>query len=209
VALLIVAILLVVGFISMIARNQYISDLNARLTASAAASSLATPPPATHTLPPPSTTPTNEPSITPTAANTPTPTDTSTPAQPTQGPNLETPFGPRNEFILHRVETGESLNYIASQYKTSVAVITSTNELRPGYTLLIGKILVIIPDLKENPGLPIFRPVYLDKDASLSALVQEYGISPNDLWRYNSLGSSDLIPAGRWIIIPLPSGLGP
>jgi len=145
----------------------------------------------------------------PTSTNTPEPTMTYTPEPPTPGPGLETPFGPGSEYLLHKVQPGESARSIAFEYRTSYTVISTTNTLLPGGSVLVGDVLVIIPGIKENLGLPVFRPLYLDQDASVSAIAELYGILTDDLRRYNTLGMDGRIPAGRWIIIPLPTPTSP
>jgi LysM repeat protein len=172
-----------------------ISTSNAELTAIAAAAE-------EEYTPSPSETPNPSPSPTPTLS--PTPTQTPTPLSPTLGPGLETPFGPGAEFILHKVVTGESLQVVASNYRTKKAVITSMNELSFGGILHPDMVLVIVPDMKENlPLYPIFHPVFIDQDATVSSLAVEYGVSLDDLRRYNSLGEGDSLPGGRWIVIPI------
>lgn len=202
-------IVLLVVLVSLIGRNRGTTRQDRSLTATAVAANLALTSQATNTLPPPSSTPTTEPTLTPTVTNSPTITPTSTPAPPTQGPGLETQFGLNNEFLIHQVATNESLNIIALRYKTSATVITTTNELRRGASLQVDQILVILPNQAEVSDLPVFRPIYLEKDASVEALAQENGVLPRDLIRYNALGDGDLIPAGRWIILPLPPQQGP
>lgn len=208
IGLIAAAIVLLILLVALIGRNRG-SGQGRSQTATALAGNLALTQLATNTPPPPSMTPTAEPTLTPTATNTPTITPTSTPAPPTQGPGLKTPFGLNNEFLIHQVATNESLNIIALRYSTSATVITATNELRRGASLQVDQILVILPDQTEVSDLPVFRPLYLEQDASVDALAQEYGASAPDLRRYNALGDNDLIPAGRWIIIPLPPQPGP
>jgi len=183
------------------------------LTATELAGDLASTPQSTSAPPPSSPSPTTKPSptitLSPTTSPTPSPSLTSTPAPPTQAAALETPFGPGGEYILHKVATGESLNNIAAHYRMSAAVLIAINEIPLGGSLVVGKVLVVIPSLSNNPGLPVFHPTFLDQDTSVSELAQQYSIHAEDLRFYNSLSSSDIIPAGRWIIIPLPPSLGP
>ena len=209
IGLIAVVILLVVILVSLIGRNRGTTRQDRSQTATAIAGNLALTSQATNTLPPPSPTPTMVPTLTPTVTNSPTITPTSTPAPPTPGPGLETPFGLNNEFLIHQVATNESLNIIALRYKTSATVIISTNEVRRGASLQVDQILVILPNQTEVSNLPVFRPVYLEQEASVDALAQENGVSARDLRRYNALGDGDLILAGRWIIIPLPPQPGP
>jgi polysaccharide biosynthesis transport protein len=62
-------------------------------------------------------TPQNPPTSTQTPTETLTPTITDTIPPPTPGPELMTPFGPDNKFVLHQVVEGESLPIIAQAYE--------------------------------------------------------------------------------------------
>jgi hypothetical protein len=66
-------------------------------------------------------------------------------------------------------------------------------------------VLVILPGVTDAAGLSVLHPVFLDQDASLSELSVLYDVSESDLREYNSLGEGDLIPGGRWIIVPSPT----
>ncbi|OQY26353.1 MAG: hypothetical protein B6I38_11505, partial [Anaerolineaceae bacterium 4572_5.1] len=82
-----------------------------------------------------SVTPTPVISPTPTISLTPTPVPTSTitpTASPTLGPNLGTPFGREEQYILHRVASGESLGNLAYEYDTSIEAIRVASNLREG-----------------------------------------------------------------------------
>jgi hypothetical protein len=70
-------------------------------------------------------------------------------------------------------------------------------------------VLFIVPNLRENIGLPVFKPILLEEDTSIADLAGQFAISPDDLRRYNVLGPDDFLPAGRWIIIPLPPPASP
>jgi LysM repeat protein len=199
-----VTIVLLILLVALIGRNRGASRQVRSQTATALAAYLVATPSATNTLLP-SPTPTVVPTLTPTGTNTPTVTPTNTPAPPTPGPGLETLFGLNDEFLIHKVATNESLNIIALRYKTSSTVISAINDLREGVSLQVDQFLVILPNQTNVSDLPVFRPLYLEQDASVEAIAQEYRVSARDLIRYNALGDSDLIPAGRWIVIPLPS----
>jgi hypothetical protein len=151
--------------------------------------------------PTPSATP--APSLTPTPTASPTQTLTPTPLSPTVGPGLETPFGPGAEFILHKVVTGESLQVVAYNYRTKKDVIASMNDLPFEGTLHPDMILVIVPSLKENLVYPLFHPIFIDQDATVSSIAEVYSVTSDDLRRYNSLGEGDILPGGRWIVIPI------
>ena len=160
------------------------------------------------------TTPTKKntlPSLTPSRTLTPVPTSTSTPLLsptitftpfPTSGSNLTTPFGPDKSYLIHSVRAGESFAYLENEYNTTTEVIMATNVL--GNTLQPEMKLVIMPGQASPIDLPKFEVVFLDRDMDLIEIAGMYSASIEDIRYYNSLGlSTETIPAGRWLIIPV------
>jgi LysM repeat protein len=145
------------------------------------------------------------PSVTPSPSSSqiPEPTSTLTEVLPTPGPVMETPFGPDERFVLHTVKQAESYSKIAETYQTSFEVIQETNDLIEGASLWVDTILVIMPGQTDSSGVPKFRIILLENPTSISDLTEEYGVSANELIYYNSLGSAEIIPTGRWLIIPI------
>ena len=147
-------------------------------------------------------------SITPTLRPLPTasatPTYTAEPAQPTPGPNLETPFGPNQEYILHQVKTGESLGNLAAQYHTSVEVIRAINPLIEGASIWPDKVLVILPGATDPAQAIKFNAIQLQAPAYPAQLAREYLVSLDEIVFYNQLDAQARIPTGRWLIIPVP-----
>ena len=157
---------------------------------------------------PPSDTPAPEPPTqmpaTVTLAYTATNTSTVTPtSQPTQGPGLGTPFGPDNGYILHTMQTGESLGSLANQYDTSVAVIQKANLLVEGASIWPGTTLVILVGRKDANSVQKFRVIQIESPTTVSEISQQYASTEEDLRLYNELGAGDFIPIGRWLIIPV------
>jgi hypothetical protein len=116
---------------------------------------------------------------------------------------METPFGPDDRFVLHTVKQAESYSKIAESYQTSIEVIQNTNDLIEGASLWVDTILVIMPGQTESSGVPKFRIVLLENTTSISDLAEVHGISADEVIYYNSLGSIESIPTGRWLIIPI------
>ena len=139
-------------------------------------------------------------SLTPTISLTPTMTPTIT---PTQGPGLGTPFGIEEKFIVYQAKKGESLGNIAYEYNTSVEAIRVASNLKIGKAVWPGDLLVIPVGQSDESQIPHFYPLNLDTKTDIYKLANRYGISASDIRRYNGLGNSDLIPAGRWLIIPV------
>ena len=153
--------------------------------------------------------PKNTTTPTPTASATLEPTSTPTPPPPTAGPSLETAFGTRPKFLIHQVKVGESIQNIARAYNTSGTLILAINQFPPGISLRPDTMIVIIPEEQDYPGLPVFQPVFLEVDTTVTELATQYDVSSDDLRRFNGFGEGELVPANRWIVVPLPATTSP
>jgi hypothetical protein len=94
-------------------------------------------------------------------------------------------------------------------YETSPTLIFTINQLIQGASLRPEMMLVIVPGEQEFPDLPAFQPVFLEEDTTVTELAEQYGVSGDDLRRYNGFGEGDLVPANRWIVVPLQSTATP
>ena len=138
-----------------------------------------------------------------TATTTPTyrPTGTKPPTL-TPGPSFETPFGPDQSYVLHRVSDGESYTQIAEMYDTSTEVLEGSN-IKPESTKLIsGMNNLVLPGVHEIEETQKFNIVFVDLRTELKALAEKYRVDLEEIQKYNSLSNEDWIPAGRWLIIP-------
>ena len=162
----------------------------------------------------PSATPTLQPTLTatqtpvaPTATQPPSPTPTNTPTMiaglPTPGPIFGTAFGPDKQFVLYQIQEGESISNIARTYGTTLEVIRLVNQVIEGASIQPGTVLVIIRDLTDISQATPFYTFQVQTDTSVKALAAEKNVSEEILNQYNDLDSSNLIPAGRWLIIPV------
>jgi hypothetical protein len=140
---------------------------------------------------------------TPDITNTPIPTSTPEILLPTPGPAMKTPFGPDQRFILHTVAESESYSKLAEMYKTSPEMIQSLNDLIEGANLWVNTVLVIMPGQIDPTGIPKFKILFIDSEESIDILAEIYNLSADELVYYNSLGEDGVIPAGRYIIIPI------
>jgi LysM repeat protein len=169
----------------------------------------APPPPApaltdapTLTPSPEQTLPASSPTSTPVPSRTPTPSPTPRPTQsgtPTPGPLAETPFGPNGAFIVHVVQAGESLEYLARQYGSTVEVLKALNGME-SITLWAGWVMVICPGLKENGHLPALRAVWLETGEEVSALAARLKASEAELREWNGL-TGERVEGGRWVVV--------
>lgn len=128
-----------------------------------------------------------------------TPTPTSAPT-PDLSKALTAPFGPHNEYILHEVTPGESLNLLEKRYLTSTEVIQKLNVIFG--SIQIGQILVIMPGETEMKDTTKFAVFYVESTISIEKLASNLGVLYADILYYNGLTQRDDIPAGRWVIYP-------
>ena len=140
----------------------------------------------------PSETTTNTPALSPTGTK---------PATLTPGPSFETPFGPDQSYVLHRVGERESYTQIAEMYDTSTEVLELSNITPESAKLISGMIIVVLPGVHEVEGTQKFNIVFVDRRTEVEALAEKYQVDPEEIKKYNSLSNEDWIPAGRWLII--------
>lgn len=139
----------------------------------------------------------------PTATSSPTPTPVPSSTQLTPGPALNTPFGPDQQFLLHKVVVGESLGNVAVLYRTSADVIRASNVLIEGASLWPDTILVILPGVTDLSQVQKFQVIQLKTPILPEDLAKEYQVNLEELLEYNKLDAEILIPAGRWLILPV------
>jgi LysM repeat protein len=136
---------------------------------------------------------------------TPTITATFTPPAPTPGPEMATPFGPGNLYVLHTVQPRESLTNIAAQYSTTVEMIKALNYIMEGASVWPDRVLVIMPtigDLNKAVQFCVFR---VETPTTLGNFSQQYGVPVDEIRQYNVLGPGEELPAPRWLIFPYAS----
>jgi hypothetical protein len=150
-------------------------------------------------------TPTANPSETPTPPMSPTstqqPTNTIIPS-PTPGPGIGTPFGSEQVYVIHYVYEGESLAKLSQLYDTTNEVIQAANYLHYGPSVWPEDIL-IIPVGQKDPALVYrFRYLTVERQTNLDDIADQYGSTAELLRQLNDLGVDDVVPEGRWLIIP-------
>ena len=121
---------------------------------------------------------------------------------PTIGPGLMTPFGPQEQYLLHELQESESLAVVARYYQSTISVLNALN-IPPPRLWWPGDVLVVMPGRTDPAGLIPFRVIHVEVTTRVIDLSEEYSVPVEDIRMYNSLGSGDWIPAGRWVIIPV------
>ncbi len=124
------------------------------------------------------------------------------PEFPTPGPLPGTPFVSSQKFVIHRVLPGETLALIGQRYQTDADVLRALNPTVALQTLLPGRLVVVAIGLTEIEDLPAFEILYLTRGRSLEDIAASFGVPLLALVTYNGLGNAEVVPAGRWLIIP-------
>lgn len=143
--------------------------------------------------------PTNPPPPIPTLVHTPSPQLTLT---LTPGPGLDTIMGPASPFLIHKVEAGETLFFIATTFNSSVEAITAANDLGD-LPLWVDKLLVIPVGDVDVANLPIFAVYQVELDqTTVNQIAELFHTDPEAIRAYNNLGEGEDLPSGRWLIVP-------
>ena len=139
----------------------------------------------------------------PSATATITPTVTNTPP-PTPGPGLGTPFGMEKVYVIHLVKDGQSLGTLARLYDTTEDVIRAANAILSRRSAWPDDILVIPAGEKNPDNVRYFEYLFVGKKTDIQELADQYLISVDEIKELNNLGLDPWLPAGRWLIIPVP-----
>ncbi len=113
---------------------------------------------------------------------------------------LTRPFGPNNEFVLHRVARGDNLYILEEHYQTSVDVIRAANDFQGSITE--GQVLVILLGRIWPDGIEPFEVELVDDLYRVDDLANIYGVPLEDLLYYNDLEAGQLVSANTWLIYP-------
>jgi LysM repeat protein len=150
----------------------------------------------------------SDPKATPSPTITPTPIPTAT---PTPIPSATPSPVPSPTPIIHVVQSGETIIYIASYYGTTAEAIMEANGLdetlarmlRPGQELLIPS---TGPVGGPVPGRTALPPQVIHEVASgetLSSIADDYDTNVEAIMAANNLDSPDLIYVGQELVVPL------
>lgn len=143
--------------------------------------------------------PTNPPPSTPTPVPTPSPQLSPT---PTPGPALDTIIDPASPFLIHKVNEGETLFYIAETFNSSMEAIIAANALE-GLPLWVDDLLIIPVGDVNVVNLPLFDVYQVPPEGTTVLQVAElFNTDPEAIRVYNNLGEGEELPAGRWLIVP-------
>lgn len=119
----------------------------------------------------------------------------------TIGPGFSTPFGVNKKYVVHQIHRGESLRYIADFYGVPLDSLRGINSLSEGYPIWVDQIIVVQLGVTTGPYEKL-NAIQLQEDAPIELIAEQYFTTVEKLIDLNDLGDSEVIPAGRWLIVP-------
>ncbi|HPB89839.1 MAG TPA: LysM peptidoglycan-binding domain-containing protein [Bacteroidales bacterium] len=144
-------------------------------------------------------------SVTEAPTLTPQPKPSLTPTEIREGHYLETPFGKEQLFIVHRVNPGESLLFLATQHNTTPEIIKAVNN-QLIVPIWVDSILIIPLDCIDLAGLPAFEAFQITENGlTLRELAEGLAIDLEALVDYNNIPADGFLINGEWVLIPRAS----
>jgi LysM repeat protein len=145
--------------------------------------------------------------VTSTAAATPTAAPTSTPTTVLPSTPLATPTP-----IIHVVQAGENLEYIAGNYGVQMADLVAANQLSDPDRLQVGQRL-LIPASTPGPPSVMASPTpaggtlnyIVQKEDTLTTIAVRFNAPISAIRAINKLGKDAQIRPGQVLLIPLPT----
>jgi len=115
---------------------------------------------------------------------------------------LDTPIGGVHQFIIHRAQEGESLQYLADLHKTSSEAILAVNE--DLITPLWVDWVVVVPVNTEDVGkFPKFTAFQIKEEGiTLGKLADKLEVPLEEMSLYNNIDPDHILHEGEWILIP-------
>lgn len=130
----------------------------------------------------------------------PTPRNTAVPDinYPTESGNL----------VVHEILAGESLEFLANQYKTTIEAIRDIN-INLKSPLWVGDMIVLPEGMRETASLPLFETIYLPEKKSVKTIAKENNVDVKLLKQFNSRiiiskQDQDIILGDQWVLLPRP-----
>ncbi len=129
------------------------------------------------------------------------PTATPSPMPPHCGTALEAIVNGEQQFFVHKIRGGESLNTFADRYQTSLAAIQAVNYRLP-VPLRENWVVAIPMDFTNVDGLPTFEVEQISQsDMTLDDMAYKLGTDPSLLARFNGLDPS-CTDFNGWFLVP-------
>ncbi len=122
----------------------------------------------------------------------------------------ELPADDRVNFLQHKIRRGETLGSVGKRYGVSVSLLMAANPGVQPRRLRVGQRLVV-PISAAGRANPSSAPRMLSADSrryhqvrwgeSLWVIAQRYGVTVNDLRRWNGIGKSDILKTGVRLVV--------
>lgn len=127
--------------------------------------------------------------------------------EPTQPPATSTD----DDYVIHKVQSGETLSSIATKYNTTVKAIVEANNLANASVITVGQELKIPTSETSsggtsdgsNSGTDGCRAKHTVKKGEwVYQIARNYGVSPQAVLAANNLANPSLIYPGKVLCIP-------
>ena len=115
---------------------------------------------------------------------------------------LDTPIGGEQQFIIHRIAEGESLQYLADRHNTTIDAIISVNEdlITPLWVDWVVVIPVNTDGIAELPKLKAFQ--IQEEGITVEKLAAQFDAPIEKMSLYNNIDSEHILHKGEWLLIP-------
>ena len=104
--------------------------------------------------------------------------------------------------VSHIVQPGETLYGIAQKYGVDANVIAEANNIANPNQLRVGQKISIPGITTRQAAAALGRVHVIQSGESLSAIAQQYGVSPEEIITFNNISNPDAIYVGQELIIP-------
>jgi len=115
--------------------------------------------------------------------------------------HLETIIGNDPQFIIHRVNEGESLPLFADAHGSNVETIRAVN-FGIHDILWVDQILIIPINLNDSSNIPPFLAYEVEKSTTFLEIAKEFAIPIEDLLKYNNVQRDYPLKQADWILLP-------
>jgi len=125
----------------------------------------------------------------------------------------ELPAEDRVNFLQHKIQRGETLGIIGKRYGVSVSLLMAANPGIQPRRLRVGQRLVV-PVSKTGRANPQSAPRMLSVEGrryhqvrwgeSLWVIARRYGVTVDDLRRWNGIGRNDVLKSGARLVVSPP-----
>ena len=114
---------------------------------------------------------------------------------------LETPLGIDHNFIIHKIQTGESLELIAGKFGTTAGALIACNYRLP-VPLVTGLTIVIPLSFTDEQGFPAFEVYSVTEEITPEDLSIRLGVDLDQFTYYNGFIPDFRLRAGDWVLVP-------